>query len=680
MSIKVPQSTYSQPNNSDKFGNLWATKNVNLDSEGYIKLSPRTVNMFDDSGNVANSSDDDFDISVAFGRFSNGRFYLATTDEPFDITISNTGKTIVEDTGSNNPSLDVKSHGCWWQNKFHVSTTTTVTYKDPSSGNWTANAITGLSSSYRHWLTVFKNRNQLCVSNGNVVKQYDTSYSNTTDLTIPSDFEVIGMAYNNNKLGIITRLGSDSSGQNGEAFFFWWDGATTQANFGTSVGAYSCIGIVPYKSSFVIITYAGELLYFNGGGFDKLAEFPFYFEENRIGDLLNFQSYGDIMQVDGDVIYINIVWDLSRVGKKQQSYLVNNPSGVWCYDPKVGLYHRYSPSISKAYLHSIASANVNTSTDLFTTSVTIPETGNPVLLTSGTVGGIKQNTVYYVIRVSSTTFRLSETREEAIAGAYIDITSADTDQYFWMFDIVDYGATSGVITGAVTLYGSSSRIYRDVVFGGRYNNTSLNNLIVLCSATPFLEARGHFILPKVFSQSVEDQAKKVFVKFKPLDTNDKILVKVKTRFPFNLQAASEDDSQSFIWTGKNGGYTTVDLADAKTYFDTYGNASLELELISGAGAGQAVQVTDINYDSTSGRYSLELAEDVVGASAGLESLFSLDNWEVLSTITNAKNDDGYAEVLIGKSSKVFQIKVELRGYETTIEELHIVSDAYKFAQ
>jgi len=41
--IRLPADTnekWFQPNNSDKFGSLWYTKNINLDEEGYIKLSP----------------------------------------------------------------------------------------------------------------------------------------------------------------------------------------------------------------------------------------------------------------------------------------------------------------------------------------------------------------------------------------------------------------------------------------------------------------------------------------------------------------------------------------------------------------------------------------------------------------------------------------------------------------
>jgi len=677
MSIKIPQSTWSQINTSDKFGNLWATKNINLDEEGYIKLSPRSLSLFNNGSTVDNLSNTDFNIPVAFGRSSEGTFMIATTDEPFNFVLNDDTRSVGEDESSDNPNLTFNSHGKWWQNRFYESTATTVSYK--SGSTWTADVITSLTSGVRHYLEVFKNRNQLCVSNGNVVKQYNTSHSNTVDLTLPSDFEVIGMAYNNNRLGLITRLGTDSTGQNTDSYFFIWDGATTQASIGVSIGTYSAAGIVPYKSSFVILTSTGELLYWNGGGFDKLISFPFYSENKHWGDLLNHLTYGDNMVVDGDRIYINVGFDLDKTGDKREEYLVNNPSGVWCYDPKAGLSHRFSPSISPVYLHTISQANVDTSTDLFTTSSPVPSTGNPLILNSGTVGGLKFGVIYFVIKVSSTTFRLAETREKALAGVYIDITSADTNQYFWMANILDFGASVSDTVGAVAIYGVSKALYRDVLFGGRYFNSNLDDEVHLCSISPFFENRGYLISPKVFSKEVTDTNQKLFVKFRALDTNDKIIIKSKTKDVFNLPSSTPSGvpdgttALNLIWTSDNEGYTTADLSEAKTYFNNGGH--LELELTAGMGAGQMAQVIELNEDG--GTYSFVLDETVVGASSGLKSYFVVNNWETLATIDSSKNDEGYAEILLDSKSKFIQLKVELRGYETTIEELQIINETYK---
>lgn len=665
MVIRLPiNNQWTQPNTSDKFGSLAYTKGINLDEDGYIKVSPRTVNLFDDSANTTNVADTDFNIITAFGRYGIGDFRIATTDEPFNLSIDETTKTIAEDAGSNNPNLNFMSHGCWWQNRFYESTDTAVSYN--SAGTWTANAITGLTSGVRHTLCVFRNRAKLCVTNGNTVTQYNTDHSSSTTLTLPSDFEAIGLAYNNYSMGVIARLGSDSAGQNAESYFFLWNGATTDAGQGVSIGAYSVIAIAPYRGSFLVLTSAGELKYWNGGGFETVATFPFYNSEKTIGDLINVFSYGDNMVVDGDVVYINVNFDISSSGVLEERYLVSNPSGVWCFDPKVGLYHRYSASNSPVYLHTIAQANVNTTTDLFTTSSTIPATGNPIINSSGTVGGVSKNVVYYIIKVSSTTFRLAETKEKAESGVYVDITSADTNNYFWAFNIKDYGiAHIPSASGAISLYGTQNNVFTDVIFGTRLYDTALTTQPTLCGCFPNLEARGYFVTPKIYASSKKDICRSITIKHRLLDTHDSIRVKVKSRQLLGLPVTTpQTNSASLTWTSNDEGYTTANLSAVKDAFDA--GTEIECEFITGVGAGQIVRVESIEVSGTT--YTIVFDEEVVGASAGLKSYFVMDNWRTIGTITSSnQNAEGIYTMPVGDASKWVQFKIELHGVGTCIE-------------
>lgn len=77
---------------------------------------------------------------------------------------------------------------------------------------------------------------------------------------------------------------------------------------------------------------------------------------------------------------------------------------------------------------SVTAANINTSTDVLTTSAAHPfTTGTPVILTSGAApGGLATGTTYYVINVTSTTIKLATTAANATAGTAIDITSQGT--------------------------------------------------------------------------------------------------------------------------------------------------------------------------------------------------------------------------------------------------------------
>jgi len=667
--IKYPiNGQWTQTNKNNKTGSIWYSKNINLDKTGYLKLSPRSVNLYDDTESTTNIGDADFDYPVAFGRYGAGAFRLATTDEPFNIDINNTTKTIAEDNASNSPNLTVYSHGVWWQNAFLESTSQNI--RSNTAGTWSGDLITNFTNSTsRHYLAVFKNKKSLCASDGNMVKLYDTSYALTTTLTIPSDFEIIGLAYNNYTLGIITR------GQNQESYFFTWDGSSTEADTGVGIGCYTAVCVFPYKSSFVVLDSLGRLLYWNGGGFQELAHFPFYLDEHRWGDLINILSYGDNIVVDGDIIIINIGFDLDSLGSKSEEYLVANPSGVWCYDPEVGLYHRTSPSISRCYVHTITQANVDTSTNIFTTTATIPATGNVATLTSGTVGGLSVGTVYYIIKLSSTTFALAESKDLSEAGVKIDITSANTNQYFWMYDLKDYGTTYTLEAGAVALYDKSNNVYRDYIFGGQYLSTSLVSGKYLCSNVPYLENRGYVVLSRIFLDNVIDNTQRLYIKHEPLKAGDAIIIKTKRKQVLGLPTTSPNNATTdeLIFIGANEAYTTTDLSEAKTLFDS-GN-DLECEFIAGVGAGQMVKISTIT--ETSGTYTMSFEENILGATAGLKSYFVIDNWVKKGEVNYDNQDNGVYSYLIDEKSTSLFIKIELRGYNTTIEDLQIINTTHK---
>lgn len=677
--IKIPtdqNGRYSQLNDSDKFSNLHYTENMNLDERGYIKLSPRTVIIAQEAAN------NDFGVPVAIGRWSNGNYLVATTSNAnFDVETTTVALDVDENSGSNEPTLTVNSHGVIWQGLWFASTATAVLSRAMTGGSgaaWTSR-ITSLTTGVRHYMEVFASRQQLAVSNGNVVKQYDTSYANTQDLTIPSDYEVVGMAYNNSKMGIITRLGSASEGQNTEARFYIWDGATGAANSDSGVGSDACIAVCAYRSTFVILTRAGQLLEWNGGGFNILASFPFYFEDKIFGDFLNNSTFGNIMTVDGDVIYINLGMDLNEVGLKQEDISPNCPSGVWCFDPEVGLYHRWSPSASAAYIFNVTDANVDLATDIMTVSSgTLPATGAVVRMTNRNedIGGITRYYDYFLIKLSSTTFKLASTRENALAGTAIDLTSKGSggSQQFWMYDLVDYSTTLYSISGTITRVGETSPLYQDILFGGDINDTSLSSNDSLFMVVPFLESRGCAVYAKIFSSEINQSNQALCVKFRPLKTIDKIIVKARTRDIVGLPVTSSGKPAN--WTSPIEFYTTQDISEAKAYLDSGGE--LECKIIAGAGGGVAVKVMSISAPD-SGNTSVVLAESVLGAAAGLKAEFIINNWDTLRIITSTDDDveDNVVNIPLEGSTKFFQPKIELRGYDVTVEEIGFAQNVDK---
>lgn len=683
MAIRLPtdtQSKWTQPNNSDKFGSLAYTKNINLDEEGYIKLSPRSVRVYSDVENA------DFGIPLAIGRHSEGAYQVATSsDANFQATIAEEQNTWAENDGSNNPTLTTLSHAVWFKGLWHATTATGVFHRPATGGSgqaWTSASI-ALTSGKKHYMAVFQSSVSLCVTNANTVLRYTENagtYTLAATLTIPSDYEIIGLAYNKSKMAVATRLSNDGTdGSDQEVRLFIWSGASGGGDDDLSVGADGIHSVIPYKSSFALLTRTGELLYWNGGGFERLAAFPFFYEDKIHGNPLDTSIFEDTpMTVDGDIIYINIGLVLNQFGRKAETCLPNTPSGVWCFDPKVGLYHRWSPSVSPAYVNFVDGVDINTTTDVLTASAgvfgleTIPATGGIARLTAVTgIGGLTLNSDYYIIKVSATTFKLATTRANALAGTAIDITSATTGgsgNYFWMYDLVDYGNTFFADPSAVSSTGDTFATYRDIFLGGRLAlTTTLDTNDAICLVVPFLENRGYAVTPKIFSSQVTDNNQKLFVKFRPLKTTDSIIVKYRERDIIGLPVTSSGDEAT--WTSPSEFYTVQDLSEAKTYLDAGGK--LECELINGAGGGTMVQITSIDTDGTT--YTVVLDEEVLGAASTLKAEFIIHNWKVIKTITSGtvENSRGYAEIAQRLTSKWIQYKIEMRGSDIAIEGLDI---------
>lgn len=679
--IRLPANNeqWSQPNNSDKFGSLWATKNINLDEEGYIKLSPRTIMMMNEKKAEATGSN--FGMPLAIGRYGSGSYQVATSSNANWVgSLSVNGPVFTEDTGTANPTLTTDSHGAFWQNRWYVTTDTGMFYKTGSgsgSSTWTDTSAS-LTTSVPHFIEVFLNRTQICVTNGNTVKQYNTSYTTTQDLTLPADFITTMLAYNNDQMAVATKVGSSTVGQNRNAYLFIWNGATANAGSGFDTGSTEILAVRPYKSSFVLLTRAGQILYFNGGGFDVLASFPFYFEDRLLSGLSVQRHFGEIMSVDGDVVYIHLTADLDPYGRKGEHVMTNNPSGVWCYDPRNGLYHRWSQSISTVTPFSVTAANVNTSTDIMTVSSgTLPSAGSVVrYVDTGTtaIGGLTQDRDYWLVRLSDTTFQLADTKEKALDSVYIDLTSDGTSgtHKFLIYDIVDYGVSYTTSAAAVAQTGETTPYYSEAIFGGESVTVAGAADDGLYTCVPWLENRGWAITPKIFSNDAEINAQKLYIKYRPLKTGDSIIVKARTEniegIPVSVPCTAED---TITWSSTKEFYTIADLSEAKTYLDA-GNA-LECEITSGAGAGVMSQVVEINYDS--GTYSVVLADEIIGVSAGNLSTCIIENWKVLATIDS--NGQGYAEVPVSLASKWIQFKFELRGDRTTIERIDIIDTKHK---
>jgi hypothetical protein len=661
MSLKIPDANKKifQSNNSDLMGSLHYTKSINLDEDGIIKLAPRSVLIKTENG------DGDFDIPTSIGRFATSTFYIPTLDKEFVLETGSGNVSLVADVGTSVPSPGVSSSGRWWQNLFHVTTSTKMWYKTPANGDWTDTAIS-LTTAVSHPIEVFRNRNTICVGNGNVVKQYTTAYGASTDLTLPTDYEVLNMSYSNNRMGIITKLSSVASGQNQEAFFFIWNGTTSDAQGGYPTGSDYIYSVTPYKSSWLILTTTGQLKYFNGGGWDDVGSIPFYFK-NIVWEDNNKLGFGDLMYTEGDVVYINLNSKLVSYGEKSETYLFNNIGGILCFDLKTGLYHKYAPSNSLIAVLNVSEADLDLATNIFTKTSggTIPATGNPIKMTQKGLTGLVLDKIYYIINLSSTTFAIASTRALALAGTKIDITAKSGTNRFLVLNKIDYGASATERAGSIgsVFYPTSSSSH--LIYGAEIKDSGDTSYAVLCQIMEGFENIGYFVTAKDLSNQITDTYQMVCVKYRPLKTDDSIIVKYKDKDVIGLPITTPS---AVTWTSSTVFTTTQIITEAMAYINNGGE--LECEITAGIGAGQLVKITSIT--ESSGTYTVTVAEDVLGASNGLKSYVLIENWKVLGSITSV-DTNGYKTFPLMTSTPWVKFKVELRGTDTGIEEFTSIS-------
>jgi len=691
--VKLPINTrYTQLNTSDLTGDLWYSKNIDLSEEGYAKLSSRVVSLFNESitGNVR--------LPLAFGRgseFAGSIDYAITQSgtKGYWLTLLPNSITLNIDVGTGVPTLTNDSHGIWYRNLWHVTDDTELYTKTSlaDTATYTAKSAS-LTSGKAHPLEVFKNRDTICVGNGNTVKQFDNTYSASTTLTLPTDYEVVDLAYSNYQMGVLTVLSDSAANQYQEAMFFVWDGTSTSATQGITIGSDAGIAVIPYAGSFVILNRLGELKFFTGGGWQLLATLPFFYKKLIWGLTSTFgsgfssarNSLGDVMKVDGDNIYFNFNGLLNSYGSRQEQYSQNNPGGILCYNTDIGMYHKYSPSISPANLLTVTSANINTSDNSFTiTGGTIPSTGSPVKYVydkSNQIGGLSTATVYYCIKVTSSIFRLATTRQNALDNQAIDITSTGaSNNYFLALEQYDFGQSISTRTGGMTFIGATSDIYDHILFGSEcIDYASSNDYNHINISIPGFENRGYFVTSKIGTDNIEDSFTRLMVSYRPLKTGDSIIVKYRTEevlgLPVSTPQAKTSTRNQCSWTNTTTFTTTADLSAALNAYTN--NKDLECEIIGGLGAGCMSKITSITYST--GTYTVTIEDEVIGATSGTYCDVIIDNWTYSDTISSTdSNTKNYKEIPVDTPSSWLQLKVELRGDGTSVRDIKILNTKHR---
>lgn len=342
--VNIPdQRQWTQPNTSVLFGNIYQTRNIDFSLPGFLKLASRTRYVYREDTAASNF---DYVLSIVYGDFGgttsggpNGEgYYTVTSDKIFLIDDDLDGAGQLTNSSPPSPSLG-STDAVSWEGGLWVTTSSNLA--NLTSGTWTT-SIMSLTASIPHPLCVAWN-NLLLVGNGSAINSRDSGGSNTSNVvTIPDEYRVQWMRSFNKNVWIGTRNLS-----NGQAKVYQWDGSSENFNNEYEVDCQWIYSGVSWNGNLYIFTNDGRIMSFNGAGFTEVARLPVYTKiiaENSYYFVNGF-TLGSVFQrgmaiVDG-LVHVLVNSNASAAGLDEDATNIFS-SGVWVYDPNIGMTHKFS--------------------------------------------------------------------------------------------------------------------------------------------------------------------------------------------------------------------------------------------------------------------------------------------------------------------------------------------------
>lgn len=669
--IPIPSSNraWTVRHDSDIYGSIVNSRNLDFSKDGYVQLARKAMVLY------SGKTDVNFRRPIVFAA-TDSLIYLVTTEAIFEINPFG-GQLVFSALPGNvdAPDSGIYSDALVYQSELHVSDDDSVCAYDGSSWD---RVITGLSDDYPHPLCVSEHQVALAVGDGNLVNLYNTGYSLLTTLVLPKDHIVFCIRWRMDQLYIGTR---NISG--GSAKVFIWNGAGTGAQQGYSVQADWVYSMCEYQSSIAAITSAGQVLRFNGGGFDELpgaslpvASTPYSWTSNTTDNNIIGKVASRGMAAIGSSLYININGELDNESTVLPGRQLNSmPSGVWVYEPTIGMSHRAGYNYQKKL--SLAPSSVGSSVLQFATSHQA-QLGDAVIASNVvSLVGVTEGQVYYAVPGGSQALKLALTPKDALEGRTITITG--TPAFNDTFDFDTYESVSSTVinnTGPIFALGKErpNLFYgSEVFFAGEVMDGDMENNQIVMSLGMGRNV-GRFTTAKILASDIEDTFQQLVSKYTPfiLDTQ-KLVIKYRSeeRYGFptplrfsDLGLATWVTQESFTVDARYRDFKSVEVGD-------------EIEVVEGAGAGYTAHITDIQVSGDT--YTVTLDESFP-VTTEQQFDFVADNWERFTTITNedlSENRSFDKTTLDDVHSKWVQFRVELRGFNMSIEQLLASNDTHR---
>jgi hypothetical protein len=419
MTIEIPKNKILQTTGvSEILGDVVETFNLDLSSNYGAIRTTRMKRVIDSSeGDVASG----IDVAVAFEKF-NDDYYFVTDDFVYkggdvlsDDFIREQG--IARPTGETSTSI---SDLAVFNNKLYVSGNNEIMTKATTGSNdgWSTPITSGVTTGSPHLMEIYGDLLYF-TDNFVEVKSITTANAlNTTTSTIDlgldnSQWTITMLKASKDRLwiGLLNTV-------TGKGRVYQWDGETENTptdyvELDSGVMSGTIFNNIPY-----IFDANGKLMAYNVGSFKEVAR---VFKKTHVtfsgaDTLVNgrFIHPNGMTVTDFGTILIFFSNEITILNTENKEYTI--PSGIYEYDPNIGLYHKYSPSYS--------SVDGTTFTDYGQQSITRDDVGaiyfdrssNKALTDNGNI-------------VCGTRYYIDEDVANARYGIFIDDTLDTTQKY-----------------------------------------------------------------------------------------------------------------------------------------------------------------------------------------------------------------------------------------------------------
>lgn len=645
---------YTQINRGDLFGFLGDTRNMNLDVPGKAILSRKPITV------MSSVVDNDFLYPIAINYFS-ANYTVLTSDNLFEGGLNGTTWNEVSNTPA---GVGLNSDALVFNGYLYVTIDDNLSRWN-GSATWN-NSLASLTSGVPHPMCIFESLTtyQLAIGNGNTVKTYDTSHNaNATILTLDSKYQVTTIRYRNGYLYVGTR-----NLNGGEAKVFIWNGDGVNPQYECPVGAEWIFSMCEYGSSVAVVTSQGELLQINGSSAERLAAFPVFYKpdirwQGSGGLQYNGKCFNRGMVAIGDNIYINIEGDTDT------GFILEMKSGIWVYDPVVGLNHR-ATSVSDAFVRD-TTFTVSDSTITTSTSHNL-KTGDAVMFSVvGGITGVDNDHIYYVTVIDANEIKLSLSRTAVEEERYVTIAGAVSGDVLVLSTNTEYGSLYSGTSGAIarTVYNETPLDHwtSEVLWGCRTRTQAGDAIYVVNTFTDSYNV-GTIQTQRISADEYEETFNYIYSFIDGLRNDiEEIVVKTQTHFQ------EPSIILNGVWADED--HIAMDIPLEFNLWKDIREGD-ELVLTDGRGQGRSCHVVDIGESLTV--ITLEVDEEFGVAGQDVEFYFTNFKKMGRAKVNEDKDWMDYVKSELGEVSTGawMVIKLEFRGFRIALNLFNLSSSPH----